>query len=454
MNRTEIKPTTENIIDMLEKDAIERNKYIATFLEMLDNVEQNFTIFINGDWGTGKTFLVKQISVLLTYYNQYINKEIAQFMPQIENVLKRNEFKDLKLEKNFVPIYYNAWNNDSHIDPINSIIFNIIKEHNILKDYQKESSDVIDKIASVLDMANIWSNGSIKELVSTFKGKDIIPEITTMENLKETLNVLLDKLLEERGDKLVVFVDELDRCNPVYAIKLLERIKHFFDHENIIFVFSVNVNELTNTIANYYGQNFDSHRYLNKFFDVSIDLPQVNITNFMKFLGLDKNSYYFNETVFEIINHYHFTMRDCIRYYQSISILEEFANTNSGYGFHEDKGRIIIRIFLLPLLLGIKIIDLKTYIDIINGNGYDKFIKAVKEIEIVRDGLKEYMNRDQEEKNSDESYNNQISGIYNAIFNHKADSYKEYTNGVIELNMYSYDYMMESLSLLKKGLKY
>lgn len=194
-------------------------------------------------------------------------------------------------------------------------------------------------------MANIWSNGSIKELVSTFKGKNIIPEITTMENLKETLNILLDKLLEERGNKLVVFVDELDRCNPVYAIKLLERIKYFFDHENIIFVFSVNVNELTNTIANYYGQNFDSHRYLNKFFDVSIDLPQVNITNFMKFLGLDKNSYYFNETAFEIINHYHFIMRDCIRYYQSISILEEFANTNSVYGFHEDKGRIIIRIF-------------------------------------------------------------------------------------------------------------
>ena len=67
---------------------------------------------------------------------------------------------------------------------------------------------------------------------------------------------------------------------------------------------------------------------------------------------------------------------------------------------------------------------------------------------------KAHMNRDQEGKISDESYNKQISGIYNAIFNHKADSYREYTNGVIELNMYSYDYMMESLSLLKKGLKY
>lgn len=454
MNKIEVKPTTENIINMLDKNAIGRNQYVATFLEMLDNVDENFTIFINGDWGTGKTFLVKQIYTLLTYYNEYIKEELQDYNTQLDQILQRDCFKDLKLEKNFVPIYYNAWNNDSHIDPINSIIFNIIKEHDILKDYQKESSNVIDKIASVLDVANIWSNGSVKELVSTFKGKDIIPEITTMENLKETLNILLDKLLVERGDKLVVFVDELDRCNPIYTIKLLERIKHFFDHENIIFVFSVNVKELTNTISNYYGQNFDSHRYLNKFFDVSIDLPQVNITNFMQFLGFNKNSYYFNETVFEIINYYHFTMRDCIRYYQSISIVKDFANTHYGYGFHEDKGRAMIRMFLLPLLLGIKIIDLKAYIDIINGNGYDKFIKIIKQIEIVRDGLKNYMDKDQDGKILDESYNKQLLEIYNAIFNHKADSYKEYTNSVIELNMYSYDYMMEALSLLKKGLKY
>lgn len=454
MNKIEIKPTIENIINMLDKNAIGRNQYIVTFLEMLDNVDDNFTIFINGDWGTGKTFLVKQIYTLLTYYNQYLSDEVTQYKPQLETILQRDDFKDLKLEKNFVPIYYNAWNNDSHIDPINSLIFNIIKEHNILKDYQKETSDIIDKIASILDVANIWSNGSAKELVNTFKGRDIIPEITTIENLKETLNLLLDKLLAERGDKLVVFVDELDRCNPIYAIKLLERIKHIFDHENIIFVFSVNVKELTNTISNYYGQNFDSHRYLNKFFDVSIDLPQVNITNFMTFLGFEKNSYYFNETVFEIINHYHFTMRDCIRYYQSLCIVQDFANNSYGYGFHEDKGKTMMRIFLLPLLLGIKIIDLKAYIDIISGNGYDKFLEIIEQIESVRDGLKNYMDKNQEGKILDESYNKQLLEIYNAIFNHKAEYYKEYTNSVIELNRYSYDYMIESLSLLKKELKY
>lgn len=453
MNKIEIKPTKENIIDMLDKNAIGRNQYIRNFLEILDNIDNNFTIFINGDWGTGKTFFVKQVYSILTYSNQYINKELENYKTQLDSILRKDYFNNFNLEKNFVPIYYNAWNNDSHIDPINSIIFNIIKEHDILKDYQKESSDVIDKIASVLDVINIWSNGSIKELVETFREKDTIPEITTMENLKETLNLLLDKLLIERGDKLVIFIDELDRCNPVYAIKLLERIKHFFDHENIIFVFSVNVNELTNTISNYYGQNFDSHKYLNKFFDVLIDLPQIDISNFMKFLGLQSNSYFFNTIIFEIVNKYNFSMRDCIRYYQSVDIVEQFVNTYEEFAFHEDKGRQLIRIFLLPMLLGIKIIDLKKYLGIINGNDFNSFFEIIKQINIINSGIRRFLDIDTEGKISDESFKKQLLEIYNAIFNHP-DDYSEYSNSQITLTRYSYNYIMEPLSLLKKGLKY
>lgn len=452
MNKIEMKPTTENIINMLDKNAIGRNQYVATFLEMLDNVDENFTIFINGDWGTGKTFLVKQIYTLLTYYNEYIKEELKGYNTQLDQVLQKDSFKDLKLEKNFVPIYYNAWNNDSHIDPINSIIFNIIKEHDILKDYQKESSDVIDKIASVLDMANIWSNGSVKELVSTFKRKDIIPEITTMENLKETLNLLLDKLLVERGDKLVIFVDELDRCNPIYSIKLLERIKHFFDHENIIFVFSVNENELTNTISNYYGQNFDSHRYLNKFFDISIDLPKVNISNYMEYLGIERNSKYFNKTIHEIIEYYNFTMRDCIRYYQSLKIIEDLAGNCSNYGFSDDRGYNMIKMFILPALMAIKIIDLKGYIKIINGNGFDIFFNIINNVDILNRGIGFYMKKDKDGNISEEEYKEQFLEMYNAIFNNNSN--KEYDNEEITLGKYSYEFIMESISLLKKGLKY
>ena len=94
LNKIEIKPTTENVIEMLDKNAIGRNQYISAFLEMLDNIDDNFTIFINGDWGTGKTFFVKQVYTLLTYYNQYINNEVENFRPKIENILKQNDLKD------------------------------------------------------------------------------------------------------------------------------------------------------------------------------------------------------------------------------------------------------------------------------------------------------------------------------------------------------------------------
>ena len=80
-------------IEMLDKNAIGRNQYISAFLEMLDNIDDNFTIFINGDWGTGKTFFVKQVYTLLTYYNQYINNEVENFRPKIENILKKMNLK-------------------------------------------------------------------------------------------------------------------------------------------------------------------------------------------------------------------------------------------------------------------------------------------------------------------------------------------------------------------------
>lgn len=70
----------------------------------------------------------------------------------------------------------------------------------------------------------------------------------------------------------------LDRCRPSYAIEMLERIKHYFDDDRIVFVMSVNKAQLVHTISNCYGDGFDSSDYLNKFFDISLQLPPVDTT--------------------------------------------------------------------------------------------------------------------------------------------------------------------------------
>ena len=50
---------------------------------------------------------------------------------------------------------------------------------------------------------------------------------TDYEENKEIFN----EIIEEQTQKLVIFIDELDRCKPSYALEMLERIKHYFDDD-------------------------------------------------------------------------------------------------------------------------------------------------------------------------------------------------------------------------------
>ena len=68
--------------------------------------------------------------------------------------------------------------------------------------------------------------------------------LKSKKELREKVNEFFNSLLPEKGNRLIIMVDELDRCKPSYAVKLLERIKHYFTNDRITFVFSVNTYEL------------------------------------------------------------------------------------------------------------------------------------------------------------------------------------------------------------------
>ena len=71
-------------------------------------------------------------------------------------------------------------------------------------------------------------------------------------------------------------IDELDRCRPSYAVKLLEIAKLleiFFAVNGIVFVLAVNRSELLHSIKALYGTNFDARGYLRRFVDIDFRLP-------------------------------------------------------------------------------------------------------------------------------------------------------------------------------------
>ncbi|PRY77226.1 KAP-like P-loop domain-containing protein [Yoonia maritima] len=91
----------------------------------------------------------------------------------------------------------------------------------------------------------------------------------------------LTSLTEPNADgtpqkKLVIVIDELDRCRPDYALQLLEVIKHFFATPGIHFVLGTNMQELANSVRARYGAGIDADRYLHKFVQITMPMKQSN----------------------------------------------------------------------------------------------------------------------------------------------------------------------------------
>jgi KAP family P-loop domain len=84
----------------------------------------------------------------------------------------------------------------------------------------------------------------------------------------------LEAFAETQDNPIVVFIDELDRCKPNFAVNLVERIKHFFDVPNIVFVLLLNRDQLEKAVKGVYGSETDAGAYLGKFVNFFFALPK------------------------------------------------------------------------------------------------------------------------------------------------------------------------------------
>lgn len=95
-----------------------------------------------------------------------------------------------------------------------------------------------------------------------------------------------------------VFVDELDRCRPLYAIKMLEEIKHLFAIGGVVFIVATDSEQLSHSVKAVYGSDFESRKYLRRFFDSVFVFPEVSRKEFIASLfkqhKLDVDSVFFH----------------------------------------------------------------------------------------------------------------------------------------------------------------
>lgn len=96
--------------------------------------------------------------------------------------------------------------------------------------------------------------------------------------------ISLKKALNENDnatENLFVFIDELDRCRPTYAIELLERIKHLLDIDGLVFILAMDKDQLSHSVKAVYGNDFESKGYLSRFIDIEYTLSNTSLDNFI-----------------------------------------------------------------------------------------------------------------------------------------------------------------------------
>lgn len=368
MKSLDLTPTNENVYNSLINDSIGRGEFVRQFVKMLNAIEDNCTIALEGNWGSGKTFFVKQVKMVLDAHNPNYQPVNGFLTEERRKVIKEkcSEFNAEDGSTEIKPqlcVYYDAWRNDNDEDPILSLVYSIVKE--IGSDFSFKKNSTLNIFSELI---NLVCNKDISKLKKALKGENALDLIKKTKDEAEKVSEFLQSLLPEVGERLIVFVDELDRCKPSYAVKLLERIKHYFLDEEITFVFSVNINELQHTIKKHYGSDFDATRYLDRFFDLRATLPKFDLDKYYANIGFELNENMFNYVCASVINKYQFEMRNIAKYIRLAKIaVPKSVRKGDMLCIPEISASYIYQVYVIPIMIGLKLTDAERFENFVNG---------------------------------------------------------------------------------------
>jgi KAP family P-loop domain len=89
----------------------------------------------------------------------------------------------------------------------------------------------------------------------------------------------------DRRRRLVVFIDDLDRCRPTTVTRVLESVKLFFNLSGLIFIFALDPDQLERSVAAEYGfEQQEAKEYLEKIFQLTVPLPRKGTKDLGDFL--------------------------------------------------------------------------------------------------------------------------------------------------------------------------
>lgn len=255
--------------------------------DLLDKTSDPLTVAVNGAWGTGKTVFLKCWAGHHTQHSAH----------------------------NPTVVYFDAFEHDYQNDPLIALTAAISERLDGDKEKPTAAQNALKKMKSAAPA--MLRTGIKTVMIATGAGigtglVDYVipnPEETVLDEAaqagtealaqsiadgadsfwreqkaqKAAMKTFRDGLtaLTEPGEdgkpskRLIIVIDELDRCRPDYALSMLETLKHVFALPGVQFVLGVNMDALANSVRARYGAGYDAALYLQKFVHLEMRLRNV-----------------------------------------------------------------------------------------------------------------------------------------------------------------------------------
>ena len=291
-------PLTEDI------DCFDTLKKVDVIKEVIyKNILDSYKIIaLYGNWGSGKSSVIKILMKELDSENKEA-QNIKEFYESKNNPKKfTNIVNNLNnTEEKFITIKFDAWEyeNEENIAYVllNKIIEELEKNPHLKFRIKAIKNEILKSGAIVLKSINI----DIKPFNLNFEcGSERYDEV---ENLKNGLNKI-SNILYNNNKRLIVFIDELDRCERENILKFLASLKLFFTSgDNINYICAVDKEAVAEALEHKYNDGEKAEEYLEKIFNFSFNMPKkFNVEEFIKRYGF--NDYYAKKLAkfFEAIN--------------------------------------------------------------------------------------------------------------------------------------------------------
>jgi hypothetical protein len=386
----------KNMADSSQQDLLNRAAFLSSLESYLETeqriVDGSLVIGLGAPFGAGKTTFIE--------------------MWKRKLAISRDAFVDGVGPRPPLVVGINAWESDYHADPLAVITLSVIES------LKGADDDAADRITKSFEKVARFLSGGFRAVVNNYVAgatggfdcsaafgpgsgaalsNPVVSELIERKKCMAEVKDALRAACGGEGIRTYIFVDELDRCRPDFAIAYLEVIKHLFDIKGVVFILAVDVGQLESAAKSVFGTGLNFQEYFRKFVHRSISLPSLLQLRthdrtafvesyFKKYLRIQvgsRDARYLIEMVQDFLSVYEVPLRG----FQEVLRVMAHARYRQGVSPESINHIDDVRLFLMSFLRVVSLPDYRKFgLSVHSFEGLDEIIMRLSRLDHYRQG--------------------------------------------------------------------